>query len=110
MDPHFKIVDESLVEENNKSMRQPKVENVCDICVKIFECLKKFKLHQKVHHINPVSCDVCPKSFKLLKYTQEHTKNVHHSKTYSCDECNKEFATKGNVTLHKKSAREKISW
>ena len=63
----FTIVDETLVSENkineSKEGIETQVENVCDICRKKCQTLKKFKQQLKIHKINSVSCDVCPKSF-----------------------------------------------
>ena len=78
------IVDETLVslsENESKEGSETQVDNVCDICGKKFETLKKFKQHLKIHQINSVSCDVCPKSFTSKNYMNKHIKNVHQSKT-----------------------------
>lgn len=79
----------------------------CDQCGKIFDTLRKRKLHErKIHNgLNmPHKCGYCNERFKENCYKNEHLAKVHGiiGPSIKCQACEKTFSTQQTWLLHMK--------
>ena len=86
----------------------------CDRCPKVFLSYQGLDAHIQGFHekLKPFKCEItsCEKSFSQLQSLQYHIRVVHENiKQFECNICKKPFGKKSNLTVHMKTAHEKIS-
>ncbi|XP_073987260.1 uncharacterized protein [Rhodnius prolixus] len=81
----------------------------CDICNRVFNNLRLFRVHKRMHQPQPKNhiCEICGKGF-LSRNTLEEHMNVHTgTRPYKCNDCGKDFASKYSARAHEKTHTER---
>ncbi|KAJ8681290.1 hypothetical protein QAD02_017077 [Eretmocerus hayati] len=77
----------------------------CEVCNRIFNNLRLFRIHKRVHYPQAKSwnCDTCGKKYSSKNLLDEHT-NIHTgNRPYICETCGKDFASKYTYRAHAKT-------
>ncbi|XP_071244104.1 uncharacterized protein [Salvelinus alpinus] len=75
----------------------------CMFCNKVFRCLQKVEIHQRVHTgENPFSCTQCEKRFSRQDHLKRHQMVHTGEKPYSCPQCEKRFSRQDQLKMHLK--------
>ncbi|KAG5328537.1 ZFP26 protein, partial [Acromyrmex charruanus] len=82
--------------------RNPKTEDHCEECDKIFDNHEKLQKHKiKAHQKEkPFQCVMCGKCFKTEEFLKTHLKQ--HNKRFTCDICGVSKVSGYDLRLHKK--------
>ncbi|KAI9513262.1 hypothetical protein F5148DRAFT_1157342 [Russula earlei] len=86
-------------------MNNPKPENVCAICKKVFSRKADCNRHRKLHDgIKPYPCTVAGCGKRFAQYTALKThQNVHtRSKPFKCGSCNAAFGDPSSCARHRR--------
>ncbi|XP_012060160.1 PREDICTED: zinc finger protein 260-like [Atta cephalotes] len=82
--------------------RNPKTEDHCEECDKVFDNHEKLQKHKiKAHQKEkPFQCVICGKCFKTEEFLKTHLKQ--HNKRFTCDICGVSKVSGYDLRLHKK--------
>lgn len=83
----------------------------CEICNRIFDNLRLYRIHKRLHssQIKSWSCERCGKKYSSRNLLEEHNNTHIGVRPYVCGSCGKDFASKYTFKAHKKTheARER---
>ena len=90
------------IESGNIPVRESAVFS-CKLCKKKFISLKCFLNHQFKCGKICYACNICQKMFKCVRYLKMHVKKVHREPMHSCELCELQFQTPAKLKTHIKT-------
>lgn len=96
--------NESKITVNEKHIRKPRKENLCNVCNKKLRSKYHLKLHMTVHtgEKNYI-CGVCGNGYQQKWNLITHVARVHtKEKPFKCNECGKAFGYSSHFKRHVK--------
>lgn len=84
-------------------------EYACDVCKRVFNNLKLFRIHKRMHYttVKSWTCRDCNKKYSSRNLLDEHMNMHTGARPYKCQHCSKDFASKYTLTAHTKIHTER---
>ncbi|KAI5704995.1 hypothetical protein M8J75_010858 [Diaphorina citri] len=81
---------------------QEEGEFQCEVCNRIFNSLRLYRVHKKLHFQQPKNyfCDLCGKRFSSRSIMEDHLVSHTGARPYECKTCKKTFVSKYTYKAH----------
>uniref|UniRef100_A0AC11BRC2 Uncharacterized protein n=1 Tax=Ovis aries TaxID=9940 RepID=A0AC11BRC2_SHEEP len=98
-----KVSDLSSDLTRQQRIQNPRKENKCDICGKVFTYSSNLTRHRKIHSgRKPFKCTECGKGFMRGTDLTQHQRIHTGQKPYKCKVCDKAFNCSSSLTRHQR--------
>ena len=98
-----KVSDPSSDLTQQQRIQNPRKENKCNICGKVFTNSSNLSRHRKIHSgRNPFKCTECGKGFMRGTDLTQHQRIHTGQKPYKCKVCDKAFNCSSSLTRHQR--------